>query len=58
MITIQSLKSSVLILQDKSNVANARPADSRVHLDAAIGWLKHAQDGTGNGGVAQTYLVR
>ena len=35
-----------------------KPQDNRVHLDAAIAWLKRAQDVTGNGGVAQTYLVR
>ncbi|MBS1157314.1 MAG: hypothetical protein H6R07_3238 [Proteobacteria bacterium] len=55
---IQSLQLIAQSLQDKWQVAKTQPADNRAHLDAAIAWLKHAQDVTGNGGVAQTYLVR
>lgn len=55
---IQTIKLKALILRDKAEVAKASPVDDRIHLDAAIAWLKHAQDVTGNGGVAQTYLVR
>jgi len=47
-----------LVLKDWWGIDRTRPVDNRTHLDAAIGWLKHAQDVTGNGGVAQTYLVR
>ena len=34
------------------------PEENRIHLRAAIDWLKHAQDATPDSGVAQTYLVR
>ena len=44
--------------KDQRATAGRRPVGNREHLDAAIAWLKHAQDVTGNGGVAQTYLVR
>jgi len=47
-----------LMLKDLWGFGRTRPGDNRKHLDAAIAWLKHAQDVTGNGGVAQTYLVR
>jgi len=32
--------------------------DHQMHLEAAIQWLKHAQDMTSDDGVSQTYLVR
>ncbi|KXB31383.1 hypothetical protein AT959_06855 [Dechloromonas denitrificans] len=47
-----------LILKDRLGLGLTSPTDNRIHLDAAIAWLKHAQDVTGNSGVAQTYLVR
>lgn len=47
-----------LVLKDRLGLGLTSPTDNRIHLDAAIAWLKHAQDVTGNNGVAQTYLVR
>ena len=47
-----------LVFKDWWGIGRTSPVDNRTHLDAAIAWLKHAQDVTGNGGVAQTYLVR
>ena len=44
--------------KDQRATAGRQPVGNREHLEAAIAWLKHAQDVTGNGGVAQTYLVR
>ena len=46
------------VLKETFGIGLTRPTDNRIHLDAAIAWLKRAQDVTGNGGVAQTYLVR
>ena len=46
------------ILKERLGIGLTTPADNQIHLDAAIAWLKHAQDVTGNGGVAQTWLVR
>lgn len=54
----ETLRLNGLILKDLWPFGRTRAGDNRTHLDAAIGWLKHAQDVTGNGGVAQTYLVR
>lgn len=47
-----------LVLKDQLGLGLTSPTDNRIHLDAAIAWLKHAQDVTDNDGVAQTYLVR
>ena len=47
-----------LVLRDQWGFGRTQPESNRKHLDAAIAWLKHAQDVTGNGGVAQTYLAR
>ena len=54
----ETLRQKKLSLQDALGMTLIKPQDNRVHLDAAIAWLKRAQDVTGNGGVAQTYLVR
>lgn len=54
----ETIRLKRLILKDKLGLGQTAPTDNRTHLDAAIAWLKHAQDVTGNGGVAQTYLVR
>ena len=54
----ETLRQKQLVLKDRFSIGMTTPADNRVHLDAAIAWLKHAQDVTGNGGVAQTYLVK
>ena len=53
-----TLREKRLVLKDSLGIGLTQPADNRVHLDAAIDWLKRAQDVTGNGGVAQTWLVR
>ena len=47
-----------LKLSDRLGISLGPAVDNRRHLDAAIAWLKHAQDVTGNDGVAQTYLVK
>ncbi len=54
----ETIRLNRLILKDKLGLGLTVPSSNRQHLDAAIAWLKHAQDVTGNGGVAQTYLVR
>ena len=54
----ETIRQRSLILRDQLGIGLTTPTDNRVHLDAAIAWLKHAQDVTGNGGVAQTWLVR
>ena len=54
----QTVREYGLVLKDRLGIGLTTPVDNRKHLDAAIGWLKHAQDVTGNGGVAQTWLVR
>ncbi len=48
---------------ERLGLGATRPADTRVHLDAAIRWLCHAQDvakkdGVRDDGVAQTFLVK
>lgn len=45
-------------LAESAGLGLGTPRAPREHLDAAIAWLKHAQDVTGNGGVAQTFLVK
>lgn len=54
----ETLRLKLLTLKDAWGLSLAPPLDNLAHLKAAIAWLKHAQDVTGNGGVAQTYLVR
>ncbi len=54
----ETIRLKRLVLKDQFGLGLTPPTDNRTHLDAAIAWLKHAQDVTGNGGVAQTYLVR
>ena len=55
---IDRLRREGLAVKDHLGIGLTRAADNRIHLDAANAWLKHAQDVTGNGGVAQTWLVR
>lgn len=55
---IETIRLKGLVLQDRLGLSLSGPVAGREHLDAAIAWLKHAQDVTGNGGVAQTFLVR
>lgn len=52
----ETLRLKTLAIKDRFSLGPA--TDNRIHLDAAIAWLKHAQDVTGNGGVAQTWLVK
>ena len=54
----ETIRLKTLSLKDAFGIGLTVPTANRIHLDAAIAWLKHAQDVTGNGGVAQTYLVR
>jgi hypothetical protein len=54
----ESLRLKRLVLADALGWSLGTARDNRTHLDAAIAWLKHAQDVTDNDGVAQTYLVR
>ncbi len=54
----ETIRLKMLSLKDACGIGLTVPTDNRVHLDAAVAWLKHAQDVTGNGGVAQTYLIR
>ena len=53
-----TLRLKTLVLRDRLGLSLGPAEDNRRHLDAAIAWLKRAQDVTGNGGVAQTYLVK
>lgn len=55
---VETLRLKSMVLKDTFGLGMTHPKDNRTHLDAAIGWLKRAQDVTGNGGVAQTYLIR
>lgn len=55
----ESLRLNTLVLKDRLGLSLGPATDNHnTHLDAAITWLKHAQDVTGNGGVAQTWLVK
>ncbi len=54
----ETLRLKTRVIKDQLGLSLGQATDNRNHLDAAIAWLKHAQDVTGNGGVAQTYLVK
>lgn len=54
----ETLRQKGLVLSDRIGLSLGPATENRTHLDAAISWLKHAQDVTGNDGVAQTYLVK
>ena len=54
----ETIRLKSIVLKDSLGLSLSAPVKDRTHLDAAIAWLKHAHDVTGNGGVAQTYLVR
>jgi hypothetical protein len=54
----ETLRLKSLVLRDRLGLSLGPAEDNHRHLDAAIAWLKHAQDVTGNGGVAQTRLVK
>lgn len=58
MFTNLTLEQHLRALKDRLGLSLGPATDSRAHLDTAIAWLKHAQDVTGNGGVAQTFLVK
>jgi hypothetical protein len=53
---LETMRLKGLVLNDVFGRSLGSAQDSRKHLDAAIAWLKHAQDVTGNGGVAQPHL--
>ena len=55
---LNDLKWKARVVRETLGVGKGAIQDSRTHLDAVIDWLCHAQDVTGNDGVAQTYLVR
>ncbi len=55
---MQTLTEKLHVAKDRMGIGLTEPTDNRTHLDAAIAWLKHAQDVTDNHGVAQTWLVR
>jgi uncharacterized protein YyaL (SSP411 family) len=52
------LLDSVRGWQEAAGLGRVKVDAISAHLGAAITWLKRAQDATGNGGVAQTFLVR
>ena len=56
--TLSSFAIKWLALKDSLDIGLSEPRENAVHLEAAIRWLKLAQDVTGNGGVAQTRLVK
>lgn len=58
MVDFATLRFKSLALKERLGLNLGQAIDNRAHLDAAIAWLKRAQDVTGNGGVAQTYLVK
>lgn len=57
------LRHTLRMLRDRAGLGGSRPGPNRIHLDAAMAWLCHAQDvtkrdGMRDDGVAQTFLVR
>lgn len=58
MTQLSSLAIKWRALTESFDIGLSAPQDNRTHLDAAIRWLKLAQDVTGNGGVAQTRLIK
>lgn len=54
----ETIRLKRLAIRDRLGLSLGPATDNRRHLGAAITWLKRAQDVAGNGGVAQTYLVR
>ena len=53
-----NVSDSLRVLSERMGLARTTPDAARVHLDAAIAWLAHAQDATPDDGVSQTFLVR
>lgn len=54
----ERIRQRARVWAERSGIGRTQPQDNRVHLDAAIAWLKRAQDATPDDGVSQTYLVR
>lgn len=54
----ESIYLKIQALRDEYQSSKRIPGSNYEHLHSAISWLKYAHDVTGNGGVAQTYLVR
>ncbi len=46
------------VFRESAGLGRTELRDHQMHLEAAIQWLKHAQDMTPDDGVSQTYLVR
>ncbi len=40
----ETIRLKMLSLKDACGIGLTVPTDNRVHLDAAVAWLKHAQD--------------
>ncbi|CDH43057.1 beta-L-arabinofuranosidase domain-containing protein [Candidatus Contendibacter odensensis] len=55
---INSLPWRARMIGERLGVGQTMPQENRVHLDAAMAWLKRAQDATPDAGVSQTYLVK
>jgi len=58
MSALQTLGNRLRQWADRANLGLTPPQEHRVHLDAAMAWLKRAQDATPDAGVAQTWLIR
>ena len=58
MSAIKTLGNRLRQWADRANLGLTPPQEHRVHLDAAMAWLKRAQDATPDAGVAQTWLIR
>jgi hypothetical protein len=46
------------VLAEHLGLEGSKPVDNLTHLEAAIDWLKMAQDATPDDGVSQTFLVK
>lgn len=58
MSVMETLKLKKRVLMDASGILRTKPQSNQRHLQAAIDWIKRAQDCSPDDGVAQTYLVR
>lgn len=58
MSVVETLKLKKRVLLESAGLRRTEPQANGRHLQAAIDWLKHAQDSSPDDGVAQTYLVR
>ncbi len=56
--SIKNLQWQRRALNEKLHLGQTKAIDNRIHLNAAIAWLKYAQDASPDNGVSQTFLVR